>query len=957
MKLPLIILCVSICGGVFAAAELFELNNNSVVNGDAEDGWNGWRYAANAEIVAGGPTGAGSCFSLNPSTGTHSDIRTDKKPASGGDEFIFEYDCRTLQGAEPGTSSLALVRSFDSSDTFLGQTQFAIETTGGEWRHASHRAVIKDEATQIDVSFILGAAGDASGEFQFDQVALFREIPRLNHGIGYPEELFVVRYHSLSSAELVTMQTLQGILAQDKPEIYIDTGNTTYIDDMRDTYGIPYTRVDTFSWYMDRYKGRLDGYVLYDFNDIPSLTAATTLCGLLNAVAVDVSIETSIIDNYGLAKLEDARCKTDKWVYDNYWDELNHDAIVVHVNDPVYHRSAYRLRDWPVAIKALDWWNPSTNDSMQVYDSVNDVSPVYGWDDAAASGELGSVDLHSQYNLYQVPCDWLMNLSTYAGLASREEPCEFTQSFRDTQTPVQKETDVHYVVFMISDMDNILTLLNDNNFSANEKYYANTNRGSFEMCWGMPPSLLELAPGVTDYWYRNATAKDCFIAPASGMGYSYPSQFDTLSKHTAQVQHLMQKADLQAIAISDKIWPNDLTYKDYRTVGESYAAIDQARGMYYLDVNGDYARYAGKMLWFSGKPLITTRYTLWDGSQYEGTSRTPAQLAASLNALPADPTSPDGYSFVIIHAWSYGMDDVVETISLLDENVKVVNAEEMIERIYLNTQVAYWPFDATLEDAFENGNDATAFGCPAYTPAGEARTGAAAIDFDGVDDYVEVNTSAGSDELLTVLFWAKPGSIGSKTVIDKLGAGSDRGWAVLLDADGSVRFRIGGTSHYTDVIASSAWETDEWVHIGCTYNSGHARLYINGELKAENTNVLRGVDDANTTLCIGKGSLTQYPFFSGVMDELSIYSRPLGEKDIQLDYAEVCMSSIFSSDAGIVLEWTSSISNRPYTVNWNTNLVTGTFEPLETGIAPLRNSCTDTVHASENKCFYNVEIE
>ena len=76
--------------------------------------------------------------------------------------------------------------------------------------------------------------------------------------------------------------------------------------------------------------------------------------------------------------------------------------------------------------------------------------------------------------------------------------------------------------------------------------------------------------------------------------------------------------------------------------------------MYYIDVNGDYAGQHGKILWFDGKPFVTCRFTLWNGSQYEGISRNAAQLAATLNAQPTTPDSPGGYSLVCSRV-SYGL--------------------------------------------------------------------------------------------------------------------------------------------------------------------------------------------------------------------------------------------------------------------------------------------------------------
>ncbi len=436
---------------------------------------------------------------------------------------------------------------------------------------------------------------------------------------------------------------------------------------------------------MTHFKSHTTGYVLFDFNDPASLTAATSMAGILNAVAVNTSLK-STIESYGYSLVMDVRGKNDKWVYDNYWQQFNHDAIIVHVDNKALHGSAYYFRDWGPAVKALSWWNSSSPYSNQVYSSVNGNSPVYGWDDAAAPGELNAVELHSSYGLYQVPSDWLLNLSTFAGMGSKPGGWQFTQKIRDKTYTT--EPNVHYVAFKLSDMDNILTLVSAGNFNDDPRFYGNSHRGEFAMGWGMPPSLVELAPTVVDWWYSHATDKDCFSAPCTGLGYMYPHLFTALSlaKNVLKLEELMEKADLKTLVISDKMWPAapQLTYDNYKKVGNAYAGIDDVKGMFYIDVNGDYARYGNTILWFKGKPLVTCRYTLWNASQYEGISRTGLQLANTINSLPKDPSNPASYSFVFVHAWSYGLDEVYTAIQSFAPHVRVVTPEELIEQIYMN---------------------------------------------------------------------------------------------------------------------------------------------------------------------------------------------------------------------------------------------------------------------------------
>jgi len=59
--------------------------------------------------------------------------------------------------------------------------------------------------------------------------------------------------------------------------------------------------------------------------------------------------------------------------------------------------------------------------------------------------------------------------------------------------------------------------------------------------------------------------------------------------------------------------------------------------------------------------------------------------------------------------------------------------------------------------------------------------------------------------------------------------------------------------------------------------------------------------------------------------------------------------------SGFRVEWSPSISNRWYTLNW-TNRLGGVFQPLETSIEFPQNSCTDTLHQTEDSGFYRVEV-
>ena len=85
-------------------------------------------------------------------------------------------------------------------------------------------------------------------------------------------------------------------------------------------------------------------------------------------------------------------------------------------------------------------------------------------------------------------------------------------------------------------------------------------------------------------------------------------------------------------------------------------------------------------------PVIGGRRSLWgDGS--EGTALGPHALAASLATLPKDPTDPNSYSLVPVHAWSHNYSSVVAAARLLQARggFEVVSPEELVRRLVRRT--------------------------------------------------------------------------------------------------------------------------------------------------------------------------------------------------------------------------------------------------------------------------------
>ena len=107
--------------------------------------------------------------------------------------------------------------------------------------------------------------------------------------------------------------------------------------------------------------------------------------------------------------------------------------------------------------------------------------------------------------------------------------------------------------------------------------------------------------------------------------------------------------------------------------------MPQLKGIFYMDYS-NYARWQGKIRFIDNIPVISFRYRLWlpmDPWQ---------EVAEKINQSQADPSNASGYSAVVVHAWSYSLDDVAEFISSLYPHIKVVDPVTFFNLVHKNVQ-------------------------------------------------------------------------------------------------------------------------------------------------------------------------------------------------------------------------------------------------------------------------------
>ncbi len=143
--------------------------------------------------------------------------------------------------------------------------------------------------------------------------------------------------------------------------------------------------------------------------------------------------------------------------------------------------------------------------------------------------------------------------------------------------------------------------------------------------------------------------------------------------------------------------------------------------------------------------------------------------------------------------------------------------------------------DRVIDDATGNGHDGTPSGGMTSGDAAAGKIGRA-LDFDGVDDRVEINNLDVAGSALTLSAWVDPDTIGDDpTVLAKaVGlADADVEWRVLLadtsvttaNAVASVR-TTGGLA--TAIDAGTTGTADGWVHLVARYDGSQVVLFRDG---------------------------------------------------------------------------------------------------------------------------------
>jgi len=205
--------------------------------------------------------------------------------------------------------------------------------------------------------------------------------------------------------------------------------------------------------------------------------------------------------------------------------------------------------------------------------------------------------------------------------------------------------------------------------------------------------------------------------------------------------------------------------------------------------------------------------------------------------------------------------------------------------------VGWWKFDdgagTTAVDSSGNGNDATVYGDPQWIDGWLG----GALQFDGVDDYVDlpIGSMIGSLTNSTFLIWANFANTGGAWQrIWDFGSGEQINMFLTprIGTGDPMRFAITETS-YADEDQTTAPDTlaSGWHHVAVVIdidNNVH-RLYLNGELVAENTDARYSPSTLGETTqnWLGRSQYVADGYFVGSLDDFQIYNHAMSASEIR----------------------------------------------------------------------------
>ncbi len=388
-----------------------------------------------------------------------------------------------------------------------------------------------------------------------NRYSAYPQVKNLDRGMAWPrgqalpvfaspaETLDAIEVQALTPDEQITFSALQGQVNREKPRIYLldarsDQGRDTWAETstMELASQKRYRREDRYEL-VARYAREVQGVVLYDpSKSVHYRNLAGTVAGIKRALPATTRVYKAMKEHGVRLKVAADLIKLPftspveiySFLYKKYWAKCEK-RFIVSARPDTRGGDHHHTRDIAAACGAavvwLDGRVPEERALLGRFFSGMKAggAVVLGWYTTERSG----ITTASQFGIGTLPADHYMSATVYAGI-----------DHRIRIPPVPKKPDLEkkvYVAIFISDGDNIQYTQR-----AMRRIWdrAASDRGRVPLNWTIAPGLVDIGPGILNYYYTTATPNDCFVAGPSGMGYLMPC--NTLKEPGAPVQCFLE---------------------------------------------------------------------------------------------------------------------------------------------------------------------------------------------------------------------------------------------------------------------------------------------------------------------------------------------------------------------------------------------------------------------------------
>ena len=197
--------------------------------------------------------------------------------------------------------------------------------------------------------------------------------------------------------------------------------------------------------------------------------------------------------------------------------------------------------------------------------------------------------------------------------------------------------------------------------------------------------------------------------------------------------------------------------------------------------------------------------------------------------------------------------------------------------------VGYWAFEegsgTTANDASGSGNNGTLTNGPKWA---SGKVGGA-LQFDGVDDYVDAgaNSSTNITGAITIEAWIylRSYDVDYRTIVGK----SAQNWFRVEESPGNLRFYLYQGAVWKNISSTENINLNTWYHVVATYDNSTGKLFINGLDKSGASSLLGGGADSSSGILYISRSSGIGPW-DGLIDDIRIYNRALSATEIRYHY-------------------------------------------------------------------------